>query len=1112
MDEPLPVPQAVRLDQVCDRFESAWKSAGPVGQRPRLEEFLVNTQEPERSVLLQQLLLLELDYRRKRGENPAPEDYVPRFAGLSAQFLAVVFAPPLRPPEDEWASTIATPPLSPQFRSPRYVVQKFHARGGIGEIWLAQDTEIGRSVALKRLRMKREGQQERFLVEAQITGQLEHPGIVPVHDLGVDEEGRPFYVMTFIHGRTLKDVIDEYHAGRPMVASGKSEPPGSGSGVAQHSSLAKDVQRCRLLEVFVKVCEAVAYAHNRGVIHRDLKPDNVMLGPFGETLVLDWGMAKVVNLPEQPAGAASGRSPPVHLNGPSGSSNTQAGLIMGSPFYMAPEMAEGRAVDADERTDVYLLGATLYHILTGHAPREGRSLDEVIGVARHGVPLPPRQRKADVSRALEAICLVAMARNPQDRYAGALELAADVQRHLAGAPVTAYAEPAWTRAWRWCKRHRRTLTRALAAAAVLGVMVLGTVLVRDVLKKEAALRWAAQEREQASRREAEDLRRREQVRRDLATFRRLTEERQFSAASTTPAGDRPLPYDARRGQEAGERALALADKLAAELERLQLPDEEAAFRKRLHDLLLLMVQAQAQQSPGPGAVQAMLRRLERAASLQKPSRGVIRLRARCYQLLGDTKQRDEETRRANDPGLSATALDHFLLAEQARAEADAPATGPGDSTTWQPNPERLVRTIEHYQAALRIEPDHYWCHFQLGRCYLSLGKGSEAVEALGTCVALKPHLPWGYSARGLALGLIRRYAEGESDLDRALALEPDFRPALLNRGILAWLQGKTDRAVADFAKVLQPPAAQRLIEAAYYRGLVYAERGKFRDALADFNAVARESPRFRFVYLSRAQLHFLQDDPRGLSDLTTFVEVGMPACPDPKGPVLFALRGRLLRQFVPNWGLKPGQTAAALRLARDQLNQAIELGGATAAVLDDLGSVREHLGEPAKALDAYTQALAAAPPRDLKVKILSKRGWLLAQSPEVAQREKARAAFTALLGLEPQSADARAGLGYLAVLRKSSTEAQREAAHALLNGAGGDYLALHNLACVYAELSQIDKGQAKQHQDTALALLRRAVAVWRRGGKGPNALDLIRGEASFKSLRNREDFRKLLGQ
>src|SRR5262249_5228442 len=136
--------------------------------------------------------------------------------------------------------------------------------------------------------------QARFLMEAQVTGQLEHPGVVPIHELGVDEKGQPFYVMKFVHGRTLKKVIEEYHS--PTPAGG--EP--------------NEVQRLRLLETFVDLCQTVAYAHSRGVLHRDLKPDNVMLGPYGETLLLDWGLAKLVGRPEA-RGPASGEDAPVHL-------------------------------------------------------------------------------------------------------------------------------------------------------------------------------------------------------------------------------------------------------------------------------------------------------------------------------------------------------------------------------------------------------------------------------------------------------------------------------------------------------------------------------------------------------------------------------------------------------------------------------------------------------------------------------------------------------------------------------------------------------------------------------------------------------------------------------
>ena len=244
-------------------------------------------------------------------------------------------------------STVAYRPVLPKVQPGRYVQKAFHARGGMGEVWVGEDSEIGRQVALKRLRKEGTQQKDRFLAEAQITGQLEHPGIVPVHDLGMDEEGNPFYVMKFVHGRTLKEAVEQYHSTTQADA-----PP-------------REVQWLRLLERFLDLCQTVAYAHSRGVIHRDLKPDNVMLGEYGEAILLDWGLAKVLGHPE-PAGGPSY----VHLTYDSGGkAETQAGQVMGAPPYMAPEMAEGHAADVDQTTDVYLLGATLYEILTGQPPR-----------------------------------------------------------------------------------------------------------------------------------------------------------------------------------------------------------------------------------------------------------------------------------------------------------------------------------------------------------------------------------------------------------------------------------------------------------------------------------------------------------------------------------------------------------------------------------------------------------------------------------------------------------------------------------------------------------------------------------------------------------------------
>jgi tetratricopeptide (TPR) repeat protein len=568
----------------------------------------------------------------------------------------------------------------------------------------------------------------------------------------------------------------------------------------------------------------------------------------------------------------------------------------------------------------------------------------------------------------------------------------------------------------------------------------------------------ARRREAEERQKRERLQRHEDAREDFAKFRRLSEERHFYSAFTTPAGEGGLQYDSRRGEEAGKRALEIAERLGAGIEDLD--DEREAFQKEYYDLLLS---------------------------------------------LGE-KQR-AEAQRGQVPPSHVAALDHFLAGERHRTQASAPRRA--DGTDWQPNAEELGKAIAEYQEALRIEPRQYWCYFQMGRCYLSLRQGTEAVEALSTCVALDRDRPWGYSARGLTLGLIGRFGEGEGDLEKALDRDPYFYPALLHRGILAWLQGQYDRALADFVTVLDAPEGKRLIEAAYYRGQLRLERRQLDEARQDFDRVVKENPGFRPVYLSRAQVHFLRDDPeQGLVDLRTFLDLARPGRLDPAGPEVFELRGRLLRHLVRRWGLSPDGTRATLELARDSLNRAAERGGRSAELLDDRGAVLEFLGKPAEALKDYEQALKAEPSRDLKVKIHLRRGQLYLNPP---QYQRARDEYAEALRLGPgeaEAAEAHAGLGYVAAVQGLAGEAQREAAQALHLRAG-DYLILHWVACIYAQLSRHDPREARQHQDFAMTLINRALQFAQEQGAGTKELAEVLADDAFEPLWDRPDFKKL---
>jgi eukaryotic-like serine/threonine-protein kinase len=376
----------------------------------------------------------------------------------------------------------------------RYARTRVHARGGIGRVWLARDADLGRDVALKELlpeHANKPGLWARFLAEARITGQLEHPSIVPVYELcrlGTDRV--PYYTMRFVRGKTLSEAVRIYHTRRTAGAAGPLELRG-------------------LLSSFVAVCNALAYAHARGVLHRDLKGSNVILGDYGEVMVLDWGLAKVVGSgqpaggseavasaavdePEAsatvcgagfpPAGTEAGWKPapqptdsprpgfvPIE---PGASDRTVEGQVLGTPGYMAPEQAEGRPDLVDARTDVYGLGAILYEILTSQPPFVGADTHDVLRRVQHETPVPPRQLHWDTPAALDAICLKALAKPKTDRYATAGDVAREVERWLADEPVQAYPDPLAARLRRRARRHPTAIASA-AALLLAGLLGLG---------------------------------------------------------------------------------------------------------------------------------------------------------------------------------------------------------------------------------------------------------------------------------------------------------------------------------------------------------------------------------------------------------------------------------------------------------------------------------------------------------------------------------------------------------------------------------------------------------------------------------------------------------------
>lgn len=387
------------------------------------------------------------------GAQVSPEEMATRISD-TASAATIVSA---GPPPGVLESTGVIPAV--QEHPGRYKEIRAFAAGGMGKIWLMHDSHLGRDIALKQLLPDRlpgatfTGPPTaelmtipiiaRFLQEARITGQLEHPSIIPVYELGYRADGSLYYTMKFVRGRSMQQALGD----------------------------AKDiVDRLKLLKHFQDLCYAIAYAHSRGVIHRDIKPLNVMIGEFGETVAIDWGIAKVRGLQDIHEKGLTDTVRAMRLGGAEATEKTEYGQTIGSPLYMPPEQAGGDPNAVDERSDVYALGAVLYTILAGQPPYKGMNVREFLNNVATMDPRPIQEIEPMAPKELIAVVNRAMQRKPENRYQNAKELVDEIEQYLSGGLVSAYEYRFSELVRRFIKRHQRVL--ATAAAGTLALIVL----------------------------------------------------------------------------------------------------------------------------------------------------------------------------------------------------------------------------------------------------------------------------------------------------------------------------------------------------------------------------------------------------------------------------------------------------------------------------------------------------------------------------------------------------------------------------------------------------------------------------------------------------------------
>lgn len=784
----------------------------------------------------------------------------------------------------------------------RYEIHEELARGGVGRICRALDPRLLRDVAFKELQarsLEHEGGLDRFIREAQVTGQLEHPGIVPVYDFGWQENGNPFYCMRLLKGRTLGREI-ELCLGLPWESA------------EQRLAFRK------LLGRFIDVCQAVGYAHDRGVIHRDLKPANVMIGDFGETLVLDWGMAKVLGLvdaPGEPEGDLRGepaslpaedsgatlnagvrldssvsrsterietrtprtvRGSSLKIDSATSALETQAGAIVGTLAYMPPEQVLGHQHQIDARSDVYALGAILYEILTGQPPIASGSFRTRMMQIVEGNITSPRVINPTAPPALEAICLKALSRDKADRYATALLVAQDVEAYLADERVSAFPEPWHAPMRRFLRRNRTAVVGAASVALVLALAV-GAVCYWDNQHVESVRKSAERHLESAARsieegefgaardalKEATGLLAAESKLRTSHTAVRIAdlERLRHKGLAHTATAQAEEAEDAER---AGD--LTLAGRILSEAMLLvrtehlpELKDTLTQQQQRVQALLAAREQASAE-----------------AARQEDFLNKVDQARFHCGLLRADRTDRElAEARRhalaalavydlaeqvpARPVGLSESAwnrtlddaLEMFLIV--ANSDLRMPH---GDDPTAAADLGR--RTLAWLDRGRKLGRKSRVLEIRAAECAALMGDRSAQTRFTTTAEALQPQSAFDFF-------LLADEARKQGEYEQAIPL---YHQTLQRESGHFWAQQflgvcqlhlqQPEAAVAHFTSCLavRPDFAWTLA----VRGIAYAELKDFSRALDDFEAAETLDPKLVAVPLNRGAVYFLRGD------------------------------------------------------------------------------------------------------------------------------------------------------------------------------------------------------------------------------------------------------------
>jgi serine/threonine protein kinase/Tfp pilus assembly protein PilF len=635
---------------------------------------------------------------------------------------------------------------------PGYEILGELGRGGMGVIYLARQQSLNRPVALKMVLAGIHATAKartRFRTEAVAVARLQHPNIVQIYEIG-EFDGSPFLALEYVSGGNLADKVN-----------GQAQP---------------DRYAAELVEI---LAHAVHYMHHCGILHRDLKPTNVLLTANETPKISDFGLAKLVD-------------GEMRL--------TRTDTLVGTPNYMSPERASGITRSIGASADVYSLGTILYELLTGRAPFHGVTVLDTLEQVRSQQPVPPRSLQPGIAPELETICLKCLEKKPRDRYATAEALAGDLRSFLDGTPIRARRTPFWRQLW---SSARYCLASVAAPLSLLG-----------------------------RRPQLDDRPAQHQVDDTHRQFLRYRNEALLYGLLAPDEGSLLLGSEAaanlKTAESAVRQALALAgldvDGGTSTFVPGMTESQESEVAANCYTLLVVLAGIKAQQSPSTERYEEALRLLDRARQLGFQTRSYHLRRAHFLNCLGRQAPAQEETELARSLPLEGV-LDHFLIGAECYR-----------SGNWD-------QAMNCFNRALHLQPDHFWAQFFLAVCHLKNQCWEAARAGLNACISQQPEFVWTYLFRCFANEKLQALPEAEADFLRALQLNPNEEARyvlLLSRGILRFNQGELERAATDFrqARNLKPEQYNAYLNLAQ----VYLSRRQFAEAAEQFEAALRLRP------------------------------------------------------------------------------------------------------------------------------------------------------------------------------------------------------------------------------------------------------------------------------